>query len=128
MRRLLPAFLAALLTLWVAGLAGARTTAYTYKGTATGLDGKFRYGPATVKRTGDRVTSIEVKAVSATCAGTSLLRTIVYRSSSRSMKIVKGSNKVKSGVMSMTFSGKNANGQFNENGLCYDVGKFKAKR
>jgi hypothetical protein len=145
MRRLLP-LLVTLAVLPFAGLAESRPAPLvTYNGTATGLDGKFRYGPVKVQRRGTRVTFVEIKAISATCAGTSLLRTIVFRPASRSQRIVSGSTLISRAVMKVTFlpdkttpenkvilkitfSGRNATGQFNESGLCYDVGKFTARR
>src|SRR5688500_2073817 len=79
--------------------AGAATKTLTYKGQATSTDTSFKYGKVTIKRKGAKVDYIEIKAVSASCNGTSLLRTIVYRSTNKDHKIIKGSNEIKGGKM-----------------------------
>lgn len=136
---------AGLVTLAVAGFAGAQVSTQTYKGTATGLDGKFRYGAVTVKRRDGKVTFVEIKAVTANCSGQALLRTIVFSPASRSIRILSGSSKINRGVMKVVFlpvksvpdarttirivfSGRTATGSFNEADICTDRGKFTAKR
>ena len=86
--------------LLLAGPAGSATPTLTYRGQATSVDPGFRYGPVTVRRVGFRVTFVEIKAVSAYCAGQPLLRTIVYRPG---MQVVSGSNRINRGVMRITY-------------------------
>lgn len=125
----------------VAGPAGSAPAPVTYRGQATSTDPGFRYGPVTVRRVGLRVTYVEIKAVTAYCAGQPLLRTIVYRPG---MQVVSGSNLISRGVMRITyrpvrgsdswaririvFSGRRATGTFDETGLCTDRGRFTATR
>ncbi len=139
MGRIPPAVaLVALLMLLAAAPAHA---ADTYRGQATSTDPSFRYGKVTVKRTNARVTFVEIKAVTAYCAGQPLLRTIVYRPS---MQAIEGSNRILRGSMKITyrpvrsaeswtrltirFSGRRAIGVFDETGLCTDRGRFTARR
>jgi hypothetical protein len=123
----------------LAAPAGAATQ--TYRGQATSVDPGFRYGKVTVKRSGARVTFVEIKAVTAYCAGQPLLRTIVFRPS---MQVVSGSNRISRATMRITyrpvrsaeswtrlkivFSGRRATGTFDETGLCTDRGRFTASR
>ena len=134
------------LTLPLAAGPADAATIQTYRGQATSVDPDFRYGRVTVKRVGARVTFVEIKAVTANCSGQALLRTIVYRSSSREMQVVSGSNRIsRTGTMRLTyrpdrgtqnavtrlrivFSGRRATGTFDETGLCTDRGRFTAAR
>ena len=131
--------LATVSALLLAGPAGAVTV--TYRGQATSVDPGFRYGKVTVRRVGTRVTFVEIKAVSAYCAGQPMLRTIVFRPG---MQVISGSNRIVRGVMRITyrpvrsakswtrmrivFSGRRATGTFDETGLCTDRGRFTAAR
>ena len=141
---LLAAALAAVAAL-VAAPAGAATKTLTYKGKATNVAKDFNYGKVTVKRQGNKVTYVEIEAVTSSCTTGSILRTLVYSAKSKDHKITSGSNKIKGGkfaikflpvsdidddeiTMSIKFSGSRATGSFSEEGLCNNEGVFSAKR
>ena len=143
MRRTLLLLIA--VTALIAVPATAATKTHTYKGQATSVDPDFKYGKVTIKRKGARVAYVEIKAVTATCSGQALLRTIVYRHGSKEMKVLSGGSAIRGGKMKvkylpektvedaettiqMTFNGSKVKGKFKEEGLCSDEGLFKAKR
>jgi hypothetical protein len=125
--------------------AGESATSQTYKGKAESLKDDFAYGPVTVKRRGSRVTRVKIAAVTATCPYGTTNRTIVFNPKDAGIRVLAGSNKIKSGKMSVTylpdetvedqkttlklkFKGSKVTGRFSETDICVDEGKFSAKR
>ncbi len=139
----LPTILAVLLVLALPASVGAASSAGTYRGKATGLDGKFRYGKVTMKVRGTRVSSLKIEAVTTTgCGG---FMTLVFAPSDSETQIVKGSATLRDGRLSVTYRpvksiedqtttitarvrGGKVSGTFRSRGLCSNDGRFTAKR
>ena len=144
MRRTTLALLA-VLSMVAAVPAADAATSVTYKGKAKSLVDDFSYGPVTVARRGERVKRVKIEAVTATCPFGTTNRTIVFNPADSGIKILSGSNRIRSGRMSVTylpdetvedqrttlklrFSGSRVTGTFSETDICVDAGKFTAKR
>lgn len=130
----------------LATTATAFAASSTYTGTATNTKGDFKYGKVTVKRSGSKVTRVEIKSVTASCSFGSGLRVIVFNPKDKGQSIVGGSGKIKSSgkmvvtfrpdktvedqltSLSLKFSGSKVTGTFSEVGPCTDKGKFTAKK
>jgi hypothetical protein len=145
MRRTLLTILVVCAALAAIPALGVAAGTQTYKGKAKSVAGDFQYGPVTVKRKGSRVLRVKIEAVTATCPFGTTNRTIVFNPKDSAIKIVSGSNRIKSGKMSvvflpdetvedqrttlkLTFKGARVTGRFSETDICVDEGKFTARR
>ena len=115
----------------------------TYKGKATSLDRSFKYGKVTIKRRGEKVTSIKIESVTTTgCGG---FMTVVFAPSDPELEIVSGSARIRNGKLSVTyrptrdvedqtttikatFKGSKVTGRFESGDLCGNEGRFTASR
>lgn len=127
--------------------------ARTYTGKATGNDGKFKYGKVIVKTNGNKVTLVEIQAV--TTRGCGGFMTVVFAPRDPETQITKGSATIKGGKLSVryrpvrsvedqeteikaTITAKSVTGgRFKSgdlstpaplDGLCANGGRFSAKR
>lgn len=145
MNRYLKTFLLALSALTLlASAATAKSSSVTYKGKATNVAGDFNYGPAKAKVKSSKLTYLKLDTVPASCGYSSLLRVQIYDSASKTMKITKGSNKVKNGKVKMSFkpdpeldatialdlkvSGSKVTGTVDESGVCTASAKVSLKK
>ncbi len=126
------------------GDAGAAAATRVYKGKATNLAGDFKYGKVLAKVKGSKLTQLKVEAVTSTCYSGTILRTHVYNSSDKTMQVLEGSNRVKSGKLHLIFKpdptvedmitldlkvgSRKVTGTSVEEGVCAGAAKLKAKR
>jgi len=118
-------------------------TAGTYKGRATSMDRDFKYGKVTMKVRNGKVTSLVIKAVTTTgCGG---FMDVVFAPKDPETQIVKGSAKLQSGRLSVTYRpvksvedqtttikarivGSKVTGTFKSGDLCVNEGRFTARK
>lgn len=115
-----------------------------YKGKATSLAGDFKYGKVVAKVKGSKLTHLKVEAVTSACYSGTILRTHVYNANDKTMKVLEGSNRVKSGKLHLIFqpdptvedmitldlkvSSSKVTGTSTEEGVCAGAAKLKATR
>lgn len=115
----------------------------TFKGKATGVDGKFRYGNVTMKVSGAKLKTLKIESVTTTgCGG---FMNVVITPGVEGSRITKGSATIKGGRLSLTYvptidvaeqattvkatiTGRTVKGTFKSGPLCENEGRFSAKR
>ena len=122
--------LAACLLLAGAAAAHAAATAGKWKGQATSIDGKFKYGKVTFRVKGSTMRDIKIESV--TVDGCGGFKTVYLPKAKITGTKFKGAYQPVEGVddiitINGTISGGKAKGTFHEGPLCQGDGRFTAK-
>ncbi len=141
MRRLLIPLV--LLVVCLAPATAAAVPSGTYKGRATNMDRDFRYGKVRVVVRNDRIRRVLIESVTTTgCGG---FMTVVFAPKDPETQIVKGSARLRSGRLSVTYRpvrdiedqtttikarivGSKVTGTFASGDLCVNEGRFTARK